>query len=210
MKTKSVITAMLLVVTMISAQAQKNEGDYILAFGKEKTHTLGLYGGLYGSYSEVQDLSSGYLGYRLGAVINEKWGFGFAGFGLSNDHTMRELVSDGTYHMQAGYAGMFVEYIQPIGRHVNASFSVISAAGLIKYQYDKAFAKEKVWHEDIIDQDTYGVFEPGIELQTRLSKNWWIGAYATYRTTSPIKMLNTEEDVLENYTAGISIKLGKF
>jgi hypothetical protein len=54
------------------------------------------------------------------------------------------------------------------------------------------------------------VLEPGIEVQTRIGNRWWIGVNATYRFTSPVEMIHTNEDILQTYTAGISLKYGIF
>lgn len=213
MKTNVILLMSLIFFSGLSLRAQQKEDfkNYIWTYeGKNRTHTLGLYGGLYGSYSPVKDQSAGYLGIRVAAVLDGKWGLGLAGYALDFDHPMNELTGDETYRLQAGYSGIFGEYLIPIGQRLKISFSLLSGMGLVKYQVDKEYELDLPWHERIIDQNTFAVLEPGMEIQARISRKWWMGINATYRTTSPIRMKGTDENLLENYSAGISIKYGLF
>lgn len=212
MKTKMFLIFILSSLISVQTYSQKKERkDYVWQYnGKNKTHTVGLYGGLYGSYSPVNSDAAGYLGYRIGVVFDHRFGIGLAAYGLSYDRTLKEIVSDGNYHLQAGYAGLFLEYIQPISKNLKASVSMLMAQGVALYQYDKDYREGKEWYQETIDRDNFHVTEPGIEIQTRIAGNWWIGANATYRLTSPIKMMGTNESMLQNYSAGISLKYGVF
>lgn len=210
MKTNTILFTAFFFFSGIFATAQ-DQGDYLWTYeGKHKTHTIGLYGGLYGSYSELNSDGVGFLGLKGGVVFDRKLGVGLAGFALWYDKPLDALMTDGTYHLQAGYSGAYVEYIQPIGQHVKLSVSLLSGAGLALYQVDKPYESDLPWYDRILDQDNFSVLEPGFEVQTRIGKKWWLGGYATYRTTSPIRMRGTEEDILQNYTTGISIKYGVF
>ena len=156
------------------------------------------------------DMSAGWLGARVGVVFDHRFGIGLAGYGLSFDHTLSELAEEGTYHLEAGYTGLFIEYLQPLGRNVKLNFSLLSGMGTAQYRYDKEYREGKPWYNEIIDRTDFHLYEPGIELQVRMAGKWWIGAYGTYRLTSPVEIEGAGEDLLQNYTAGISIKYGIF
>lgn len=205
------ITAIMLGFS-VSAMAQQGESkNYIFTYNcGENCHTVGMYGGLYGSYSEVFGKSAGYLGGRLGLVFDQNWGIGIGGYGLGYDRHLSELVDDGTYRLEAAYGGMYVEYIQPINDWFKISASIFTGQGLTHYVYDKEYAEDRPWYQEAIDRETFAVFEPGIELQLRLSSRWWIGAHASYRTTSPIKLEGTNPGFLENANAGIMLKYGLY
>jgi len=49
----------------------------------------------------------------------------------------------------------------------------------------------------MIDQETFAVFEPGIEFMTKIGNRWWFGINGSYRNTSPVKLTGTD-DVLLN------------
>lgn len=199
--------------TVFYTTAQENQRkDYLFTFkGKNKTHTVGVYGGLYGSYSEVENNPAGYLGYRLGFVLDNRLTIGLGGFGLAYEErfAVRQTENE-TCHLEAGYAGLFIEYLQPLGKRTKLGFSLLMADGIAQYKLDKEFEENKTFHQIYVDRKNFHVTEPGIELSTRLAGRWWIGAYATYRSTSPVKLIDTDEDILRNFSTGISLKYGIF
>lgn len=212
MKTKHIIITLSLVLTTLLAFPQgKMHKDYIWKYqGKKKENTLGMYGGLYGSYADLMSKPSANIGGRMGLVFNKRFGLGIAFYGISYDRTLNEAVDDGTYHLEAGYSGVFFEYIQPLGENFKVSAFVITGGGIAKYTYDKDYRDGKEWYEETIDIASFSVFEPGIELQTRLAGKWWLGAYATYRFSSPIDLKESPDYMLTNFTAGLSLKFGVF
>lgn len=209
---KTIILNLLIVFTTVGTWAQeKDAGNYLFTIkGKNKPHEVGLYGSLSGSYSETLLKPSGWLGGRVGVVFNHRWAFGWAGNALYFDRKLDQLVTDGTYHLQAGYAGLFAEYMQPLGKNLKINFSIVSGAGLAFYQYDKDFAEDRPWYQEKIDQETFHVFEPGVELMARISKRWWLGINGSYRNTSPVKLMGTDERLFNKFNGGLSIRYGIF
>lgn len=209
---KTIILSVLILLVSMYAGAQETGGEnYLFTLkGKNKTHQVGAYGSLSGSYSETLSKPSGWLGGRVGVVFNQRWAFGWAGSALYFDRRLDELVTDGTYHLQAGYAGLFAEYMLPLGQNFKMNFSVVSGAGLAFYQYDKEYAESRPWYEEKIDQETFHVFEPGVELMARIGGRWWLGINGTYRNTSPVKLMRTDEMIFSKFNGGLSIRYGLF
>lgn len=188
---------------------QGQDKDYVWSYqGKKKTNEIGLWAGLSGSYSEIMGKSAGYAGVKLGATLNHRWGIGVAAHGLLYDYRLSEVVTDGTYHLEGGYSGLMIEYYIPVGQRFKINLSVLSGQGIVKYKYDKDFAEERPWYQETIDEETFAVFEPGIEIIARLSRKWWVGAHATYRNTSPIKLMGNDEDFMNNFNTGITFRYG--
>ncbi|MBC7891776.1 MAG: hypothetical protein H7Y12_06145 [Sphingobacteriaceae bacterium] len=102
------------------------------------------------------------------------------------------------------------QYMRPIGKNMKISFSILSGAGLAMYKYDKDFAENRPWYQEIIDQETFAVFEPGIDLMAKVSKRWWIGLNGSYRNTSPVKLTGTDDLLFNKFNGGISIRYGIF
>ncbi|MDZ7764490.1 MAG: hypothetical protein U5K00_08695 [Melioribacteraceae bacterium] len=144
------------------------------------------------------------------AVINEKWGVGFSFSALHYDRGMNKLVNDGAYHLNAGYAGIYVERIFSLSEDFRFSVSVTSGMGEAYYQYDKDYRKEKVWSEEIIDKTTFAIFEPSIEFNYNFAGNYWIGVMGTFRNTSPLKLIGADEKLFQKFTGGITLKYGLF
>lgn len=209
MKKLSLITLTLLFFASLSF-GQRGE-TYLWEYeGKNKTNTLGLYGGMSGTFTEVLDKPAGFLDAKVGLVFNQNWTIGIAAKGLAFDHTLNEVVNDGDYRLEAGYAGMYIEYLLPLGHHVKISLSLLSASGIALYRYDKEQVEGKEWYEEVIDQDRYGVLEPGAEILVRLGKKWWIGARADWRSISPLKLKDTDENILDGGETGVSLRYGIF
>ena len=116
MKTKIWMIATMLIFMCLNAMTQETERkNYLWSYeGKNKTHTLGMYGGLSGSYSTFPDDPVMWLSGKAGLVFDGRWAIGVAGSAINYDHERDELVDDGTYRLQAGYSGLFAEHIVPL------------------------------------------------------------------------------------------------
>lgn len=212
MKTKVFITSAILLLATINVNAQESASkNYVRQWqGKNKTHTLGYYGGIYGTYSPVDNRSAQWISGRLGVVIDRHWGIGIAGSMLNYDYKLNEVVNDGTYRLQAAFTGIFIEYLIPIKEWGKINFSWTTGKGTTFYQYDKEFQEIRPWYQEIIDVEDFAANELGIEVQFRTFRKWWVGAYGSYRLTSPIKLMGQDDFFLRNYSVGVSIKYGIF
>ncbi len=210
MKTKVGLTILIVVLLVLASQAQERK-NYILSFGgKSKTHTLGFYGGLNGLYSTVNENDATWFGGKAGLVFDQHWVVGFAGSTLNYDKNLDRLVSDGTYRLNAGYSGLFVEYLLPVKDFAKVSLSWTTGMGMAKYVYNKEFTAEKMWYEEIIDQDNFAANEFAAGVMFRITGNWWLGLEGSYRDTSPVELIGTDSDLFEKFNVGLSVKYGIF
>lgn len=211
MKSKVVLLFVTLLANCILFAQDSPRKDYIWKYqGKDKEHTIGLFAGLNGGYNELLGKSSTLIGYKAGVVFDKHWAVGFGGQAINFDHTLSELVQDGSYRLEGGYSGMFVEYIQPLGKNFKAGISILSGMGVAQYRYTKDFAESRPWYQEIIDTETFAVFEPSIDFQARIAGKWWVGVYGSYRNTSPIKLMGTDENFFNTFNAGLSLTYGVF
>lgn len=206
MKPKIILLLMFLSTTLIFTQ---NEKDYFTTINKTK---IGGYIGLGARYSTVTNSNNvGFLDYKAALTFNGKWGIGLSGSGLLHNHRkLRTLVSDGTYQLYVSYGALFIERIFTLNNDFKFSISISTGKGETSYIYDKDYRKDKVWSEETIDKTDFYVFEPGLEVQHKIYGNWWIGLNLTYRNTSPIELINTDESFLRKSSAGINFKYGIF
>ena len=212
MKTKIWMTTVLTILLGLNAMTQeKARKNYLWSYeGKNKTHTLGMYGGLSGTYSTFSDQPAMWLNGKAGLVFDGRWAIGFAGSAINYDHELDELVDDGTYRLQAGYSGLFVEHIVPIKDWAKFSVSWTTGMGLAFYQYNREFRENRPWYNEYIDVERFAANEFGAEFMVRLAGNWWIGAKGSYRDTSPVKLEGVDEDAFEKLNAGITVRYGIF
>lgn len=203
-------TKLLLIVSLVLAAtliAQPKEKNHLFTLGETN---LGGYVALGGKYTTVNSDNAGILDIRAALTFDSGWAIGLGASGFSYDKKLNALVTDGTYHLEAGYAGLFVEKIFSITDDLKFSASVLMASGLTKYRYDKDFRKNKTWVEETIDQTTFFVTEPGIEITHRIAGNWWIALSGSYRLSSPVEMIGTDEEIFKNFGVGINLKYGLF
>lgn len=210
MKTKaSVLSLLLLLLTSAGMFAQ--HPDHLWSYqGKNKSHTLGIYAGLSGGGSQVMDDVCGIFSAKAGLVFNHRWTIGVAGSGLACEQKLYEVVDDGAYRLEAAWAGTYIEYLQPLGKHIRLSASVMTAAGVARYRYDKASMSEKAWYEEVIDEDRYGMLEGGVEVLFRIGGNWWAGLNGSVRNASPIHLKGSSQNLLDGSSAGLSLRYGIF
>ena len=211
MKTKVAITIAAFFLTTTMIFAQEKPADHLWTYeGQNKTYELGLMGELSWDFSQLNDDNVGWLGGKAGLVINHRWVVGVAGKALAYDKHLTELTDEGSYRMEAGYSGMFVEYLQPLGKNVKLGFSITSAQGIVMYRYEKEYTEGLPWYEEIIDVETFGVFEPQIDCLVKMKPNWWVSAHISARNTSPVELEMTDEKVFNKINAGISVRYGIF
>ncbi len=203
------IISLLIITSVNSANAQRQ--DHIWDFSvNNQQYTVGLYGGLTGSYFEFAGDPAGMLSYQAGIVINGKFGIGLTGSGLYYDQQMPGLVADGSYHVNSGWNGGYIERMFTVTPRLRASLAWESGRGLFFYRYDNEFRAEKLWHEEIIDGDTYFVNKPTIKAHFRVAGNWWLGLEAAYTLASPVKAIAVDEKAMNGFSTGISLSYGIF
>ena len=212
MKKNAFISIGLAFILSTAMYCQENSSkDYNWSCQKnQKTHTLGLYGGVYGSYSPVGDRPAQWFTARMGVSFNHRWGFGLAGSVLNYDYELDELVNDGTYRLQAGFTGMFIERMFSLTEWSKLNLSWTTGMGRAFYQYNKDFREDRPWYEETIDTEDFAANELGLELQFKTFGKLWAGLYGSYRLSSPIMLMGTDEDFLTDYSVGVSVKYGLF
>lgn len=208
---KNQIITFLFFFSVLVATAQDRTDDpmhrYLLNNGKSR---WGLWGQLSGNFSPSGDKNLGWLGARIGTVYNDWFNFGLAGYGLYNENITFADDQGRQYRLEAATAGIFVEPRWNLTRRLSVGVSLYMGQGLAQYRYDKAYRAEMRWTEEIIDQVTFVVFEPGAGAEFRLAPMWAAGIGVTYRNTSPLNLWNTGDKVFQGLSAQVSLKFGLF
>jgi hypothetical protein len=197
----------LVLITAITAFGQIDATPQITQWGD---HAIGGYVSAGASYSTVDTDPAGYLDLRAALTIDGRWAIGLAGSALNYDKELTALVSDGTYRLQSGYVGLFIERLFTLSSAWTLSASFMSGQGTAFYQYDKEYRKEKVWSEEVIDRTSYGVQVLSLDLHRRLTDRLWLGITGSVRNTSPLRLLETPDDLFKTLNGGISLKYGIF
>ncbi|MCF8222322.1 MAG: hypothetical protein K9J25_04185 [Bacteroidales bacterium] len=211
MKTKILIaaTAAFLMTLPVSSQINK----YSSMKNETKTEFSGdtrIFAGMSVSYTSVDQQPAAYLGARAGLKLSNNFSIGIAGSALWYDYRLTGLVDEGTYHLESGYTGLFVEFTQHMGEHVSINLSLLTGQGIAIYRMDRAYTESLSWYNEKIDEDTFGVMEPGIELLFRTGDKFSIGLSASYCSTSPLQLAGSSHGMLDGFRTGISFRYSIF
>lgn len=204
MSFKSIFTLIALSAAIVSGGENP---QYFTTFNNTE---IGGYVALGGRASSISGDRAGWLDGRVVVVLNGKWGIGLAGSALNYDYSLDKLVDDGTYRLEAGYAGLYVERIFQVSEDFKITLAVTSGYGTALYRYDKKYRKEKRWSEEIIDQVQFHVFEPALEIDYRITGNVWVALNASIRNTSPVELIGSTDKMLQKPGIGLSFKYGIF
>lgn len=171
---------------------------------------LGLYGSIGASYSTYESLPAYWLNIKGGLVFNKKFVVGVGASTLYFDRNLSRLVNDGTYHVEAAYSGLFLEYLFKCTNKTKISISWLSGVGILQYRYDKEYRDSKEWYQEIIDRDSFVANDLSAEFLFRISPKWWVGANISGRLSSPVKIKSTDEFVLRRMSGGVVFRYELF
>jgi hypothetical protein len=219
MKTR-IFLAVIMVLGMISvsvAQEEKKTGDMKTIFGNsDKRISHGGYGAITVGWTQIDNEDVITLGGRAAWVIDHHVALGLAGKAFMNSifidgyWPMDQGYNNG-YYLVGGYGGLMVEPIIGPNMPVHVSFPImIGGGGLALNEY--------TWHDydleydyyEPFDWDSYFVFEPGVEVELNLMKFFRIGLGASYRLTTNMHMQYVPKDMMNGFSADVSLKFGKF
>lgn len=169
------------------------------------------------NYSEINGHDALTIGGRFGWVIDHKLTIGLAGYGFANDIYIDNVDANEGYNLAGGYGGLFLEPIIAPKFPVHVSFPVLFGVGGVAYNkevghWEKDDDGDENYEYDYYteDSDAFVIIEPGVEIEMNVVKNLRIAFGATYRYAYDINLINTDSDILDGLSYGITFKIGKF
>lgn len=204
---KRIVIPIVFLLSFLSLAQENQNHLFELKLG-ETTHQIGGYVAIGGRYTTLNSEEAGFADIKAALTFNHSWSIGVSATGLYYDKALRGLVNDGTYHLYIGYTALFVEKMFELSDNFRLNLAIQSGSGEAYYRYDKDFRETKAWYEEDLDKETIYIFEPSIELLARVYGNWWVGATGSFRNTSPLNLLGTDDKLIQNFEAGISFKYG--
>jgi hypothetical protein len=174
-------------------------------------HHLGFYFGFHPEYSQVAGNDAFGCGGTFALVVNHGLAIGFSGKGFFSEPYNNAPGSDLSYNYSGGYGGFFIEPILFPKYPVHLSFPVILGAGGIakgvltnyNYPYD---------HTDMYveNAEAFFIVEPGAEIELNVARWLRLGFGASYRFCTTFDPSSFDSNPLNGFTAGFSLKFGKF
>ena len=199
---KTILTSLVILIG-ISLFSQTNDDEIKTIFNNGRTKH-GAYGGLSINYSQIDGKDAFLVGARGAWLIDHSIGIGLAGYGFINDIHTNDGFIDADLDLVGGYGGLLIEPIIMAKSPVHISLPIIIGAGGITYTDNFG------WDNNNYDSDAFFVIEPGIEIEFNLIKFMRIATGVYYRHTSNIELEGVDNDVLNGFSTGITLKFGKF
>ncbi|HBS87344.1 MAG: hypothetical protein A2W91_14105 [Bacteroidetes bacterium GWF2_38_335] len=206
MKAIQLVLAGLIISMVCFAQEQEKKDEIKTLFGKVDSH--GGYGALTFGISKIDGSEGVFLGGRGSWVIGHGFAIGLGGTGFFNNFSYDEMLFD-DYHYEGGYGGIYLEPIILGKMPVHISLPMFFGVGGIAYA-SRYYETWDGWDNNVEDIDEFLIVEPGAELELNVFKCFRVAFYASYRYTTEIDLINTDKDVLNGLSTGITFKIGKF
>lgn len=218
MKQLSLMIALLLMVVMVKAQTEppQSTDEMNTIFGKEKKTRIGWVIGIDPGYTQFSGRDVWMAGLSVGMIINHNFTLGLTGRGWCNRNGMYyPNVTDTTgAYLEGGYGGLLLEYTLFPKSMVHVTFPVLIGGGDASYITDPDYSD---WDEDdcdehrrTLDKDQYFIVEPGVRAEINILKFMRLNAGVSYRYVAGLDLINTSSTVMNNFTATVGLKFGKF
>jgi len=145
-----------------------------------------------------------FIGGQGGWIINHRFVLGGIGYGLINEVEVKDAQN---LRLKFGCGGVLFEYIFSSDKLLHLSLQSMIGAGSVRYDV-KNYQDD---HDNVNYNDAaFFVLEPGINLILNVSKNFRIGAGATYRYVSGVEYESLSNSDLSGVSAQIFLKFGVF
>lgn len=173
--------------------------------------SVGFYFGFHSEYSQINGYDAFGAGATLAMVANHGLAFGFTGKGFFSEPYETIQAVHTSYSYSGGYGGFLIEPILFPKFPVHVSFPILLGAGgiarsiLINYEYPYEYTEFY-----IEDAEAFLIAEPGVEIELNVTRWMRLGLGASYRFTTAIEPTTYDNNPLNGFTGGFSMKFGKF
>lgn len=215
MKKITLVLALVLASAITFAQDDYYNDEVQTIFSKRKSN--GGYGAFTMGYSQIDGRDALVTGARGAFIFDHAFAIGIGGYGFVNNldyNSFHHQNPENEFMLAGGYGGIFIEPIIAGTKPVHLSFPILIGMGGVALVDDYEWG----WDWDVdpyhpgyeYDHDLFFVVEPAVELEFNLARFFRTALYASYRFTSDITLLETNEDVLSGFNLGVTFKFGKF
>ncbi|NQZ75582.1 MAG: hypothetical protein HRT61_05640 [Ekhidna sp.] len=179
-----------------------------------KQNDLNAFGALDLKISDFKDERGLLVGAYGGFIINRRYLFGVAAYGLVTnmefDGIVPGQVDTKQLNLNGGYGGILIGGTIAHKELVHISIPIVLGAGSLEVVDRDFFINNPADSEFTVENSVYFVAEPGIELEFNITKYFRLGAGATYRHVSGLELDNVEDEDISGTTAMLSFRFGRF
>jgi hypothetical protein len=218
MKRFALLLASLFVIVVANAQHDtlKSSDDMNTVFGKGGKTTLGWFIGIDPGYTQFDNRDVWLGGLSVGMVINHNFTIGLSGRGWVNRQGMyyAHVTDTAGAYLEGCYGGLLLEYTLFPKSLIHVTFPVLIGAGSASYVTGK---ENNEWDgnnnnacKKTLCSDGFFVCEPGVRAELNILKFMRLNAGISYRYVGGLQLVNTSSTMMNNFTATVGLKFGKF
>ncbi|MEM6829264.1 MAG: hypothetical protein AAF551_02025 [Bacteroidota bacterium] len=164
-----------------------------------------------GDFKNERSLMVGGCG---GLVINRRFLFGIAGYGLAKDVEFNGFVPQKdtvkTLNLFGGYGGILVGATIAPKELVHISIPIVLGAGAFEIEDQHFFSDGLSDREFVIENSVFFIIEPGLEIEFNVSSHFRLGFGATYRYITDLELINLSDEEVTGATGMVSLRFGRF
>ncbi len=208
---------LLLVVLYASSQTYvdtNNPKDEEIKSLLSKKNDLNAFGAADLKIGDFKDERGLLVGAYGGFIINRKYLFGVAGYGLVTNIEFDGIVpgrnESKKLNLYGGYGGVLIGATIAPKELIHISIPIVLGAGSLEVVDKDFFINNPADSEFTVENSVFFVAEPGIQIEFNITKYFRLGAGATYRYVSGTELENVKDEEISGTTAMISFRFGRF
>lgn len=190
-------------------------------FGQGRHVAHGGWGAPAAAFTRILDQDAMLAGIKAGWIIDHRFTFGIAGYGLVTDVKSpgydgylagQGIESHRPSLFRAGYGGLLLEPVIAYRSPVHVSLPIILGAGGCGHQYttDRRPGGDQGDFRYGEDGRAFFLAEPGVEVEVNLLRIVRLGLGASYRFTSDLNIQGVPDNALRGFDLTASLKVGVF
>jgi hypothetical protein len=206
-------------------QVKKSDNpEFKTVFGKG-THSripIGYFIDLNAAYTVFNSKSVFLPGLSAGIILNHHWTIGLTGNFLGNpwnlyyDDIYFDTLSFSMHDakLTGGFGGGLFEYTLLPNSAVHVSFPLVIGVGYLQYTsddyYDWDINHNYFWNSNMLANSWFFYVEPGVRAEFNMAKKLRLGIGVSYRYSPKVDLPNTPTTLVNQFTARLNLRFGKF
>lgn len=172
----------------------------------------GGYGAITNKFTSIRGDFANIAGIYGGWYLDKTFFIGLGAAGLTNDirvpaeYSLRPNRDMSYLYAQAGLVN---EWVIASDRVVHAAFNLFAGGGFTA-QYERYNWDEASFEDEVLDENTFFVIEPGVQVEVNLFKWMRFCPGVSYRQTFGSEARGLRDEDLSNISYNATLKFGKF
>ncbi|MDN5201733.1 hypothetical protein QQ008_10180 [Fulvivirgaceae bacterium BMA10] len=151
------------------------------------------------------------VGGHGGVILDNRFMLALGGYGIATATGFNGLVESDELVLQGGYGGILIGYSLLPREIVHVNFPVlIGGGGFQVYTKDDNNNFGPSFIDELIESKGFFIVEPGVEVEVNIVRFFKIALGASYRYIEGAKLDNVNNEELNDWSANLSFKFGKF